>query len=436
MKTKKKTPLRSLESQQKKFELDPGLLDFVPYFYEEKKLDYCLGSCDPDTVFIPEGVTRINRDFFREYPTIKRLHIPASVEYIENNTFEGINFQTPLFIPPTVKRIGSGAFAETLMTTIYFGGDRIELGEEMFYHSRIYKITLPDHIVRLPKGIFEFCTFLKTVNLPKYLKVIEERAFQGCLELENIKLPDKVFEIGTRAFSGTYKLQKLRLPYSLNTIGAYAFQESGITNIRIPPKLKILPEALFSESSLKKVILPKKMKKINLSAFLSCSYTNKRIANIVKQHPECKFILDVSNIKYFKDLVPDWKTFLLEDIFEKLVENKYSAPRTLSRVASMIFPEKYCKIIDEHILKRYEDDYWTEEEKPYIMFNDYFSKNNSRSNDHDSFYHDYDKNCIVPEGRKLFYDLEKRYGKCYYEKCSWDELDDEDDEDDDCFSQY
>lgn len=66
-------------------------------------------TCSGDTI-IPEGVTSINVDAFRECSSITNITIPDSVTIIDNNAFRDCSGLTDITIPDSVISIEYGAF--------------------------------------------------------------------------------------------------------------------------------------------------------------------------------------------------------------------------------------------------------------------------------------------------------------------------------------
>lgn len=78
-------------------------------------------------------------------------------------------------------------------------------------------------------------------------------------------------QIRSRAFGWFPNVTSIELPDSVEKIGSYAFCSSGIKEIRIPPKVKVLKEGTFSYCyDLEKVILPDGLQEIQKRCFTYC----------------------------------------------------------------------------------------------------------------------------------------------------------------------
>jgi hypothetical protein len=107
-------------------------------------------------------------------------------------------------IPNTVKKIGTGAFANTAITSIVIPDSVTELAFDRTGNSFLFsgckllaEIRLSDNIEFIPDlfGGFVGLPALKKVNLPKNLKRICGSAFSSAGELSELVIPDTLTEI-------------------------------------------------------------------------------------------------------------------------------------------------------------------------------------------------------------------------------------------------
>jgi hypothetical protein len=119
---------------------------------------------------IPDTVTCIGWDAFRDNTGITEMPIPTSVTEIGNRVFEGCTGLTSLAIPATVTKIIADSICDgcTSLKTANIPCDV----DELFY-------------------AFRFCSALETVTLPKVVKKMDEQAFRGCTSLKTIYVPAK-----------------------------------------------------------------------------------------------------------------------------------------------------------------------------------------------------------------------------------------------------
>ena len=129
----------------------------------QKWVDYFNGTLTEFTV--PEGVTGIKANAFKEYAALTSVTISNSVTSIGEWAFEGC--------------------------------------------PNLTDITLSNSLTSIDNSAFANCTGLTSVILPDSLTTININAFNYCLNLTGITIPDKVTFIGYGAFGGCAKLSTM-----------------------------------------------------------------------------------------------------------------------------------------------------------------------------------------------------------------------------------
>lgn len=193
---------------------------------------------------------------------------PDSLTTLGSKAFEycgwdtGINI-TPhsktLFIPETLREIGSYCFQYSTFINVYFinreseNPEPVTYGEGMFYSSSSLEkvqtataLTAAGEVAaisgtvsgapRIPAKAFEYCTSLKTVTLAEGLQSIGSEAFMcvsGTMKNFNtLTLPDSLTSIGSYAFCNV-PLTSLSFSSEagslLTSIGDYAFKEAKLS---------------------------------------------------------------------------------------------------------------------------------------------------------------------------------------------------------------
>ena len=100
--------------------------------------------------------------------------------------------------------------------------------------------------------------------------VIGNRSFDG-LKLVSVKLPKNVTRIGDYAFHKCSHLQEVALPATLKTIGSYAFYSCSINEMIIPYGVTSIGSNAFeTNSKLKRIALPSTLKTIGMYIFRLC----------------------------------------------------------------------------------------------------------------------------------------------------------------------
>lgn len=161
---------------------------------------------------IPNTVTAIGYNAFRNCGGLTTLTIPDSVTDIEEEAFFGCSGISTLFIPSSVTSIGSGAFNMwTALTSITVDKDNPSYDSRNDCNAIIETAT--NTIV---KG------FEKTI-LPNDLKAIGDMAFANCTNITELDIPESVTSIGLSAFIYCIGLTSIIIPNNVGYIGPFAF---------------------------------------------------------------------------------------------------------------------------------------------------------------------------------------------------------------------
>jgi len=204
--------------------------DDTPYVSGAVNLTGGFSNCPKlKTVTFAENskLKKIGKGAFSGSTALKEITIPASVELIAENAFEGDYNKGSALEKVTfakgskLKEIRSQAFAHcTSLTSIELPEGLITLGGEDTDYGTDY-------------GVFSDCTSLTTVKLPKSLTTIGKidaswitgGTFCGCTSLTSIELPENLQKLGAYTFYQCKELKSIELPASINEIGNSAFQE-------------------------------------------------------------------------------------------------------------------------------------------------------------------------------------------------------------------
>ena len=133
---------------------------------------------------------------------ITHLVIPDGLTAVSANLFRNCGAIVSVVLPPSVKSIGNYAFnnCESLKT--------IQMG---------------DSVTSLGYSALAGCIALESIALPAELMHIDRYAFKGCRWLTEVVIPDKVSFIGSYAFKDCKRIERLTLGARVDTIGSSAF---------------------------------------------------------------------------------------------------------------------------------------------------------------------------------------------------------------------
>ena len=119
------------------------------------------------------------RSIYSEYKFLNHnVILPRSTNTIDNCAFANSRIET-IFIHDNIHTIGSGAFANSYLSSITFSAT-----------NRVRKIG---------DNAFKSCSRLRSIDIPKGVSSIEDDTFYYCTELRNVVIPNGVRRIGNNA---------------------------------------------------------------------------------------------------------------------------------------------------------------------------------------------------------------------------------------------
>ena len=343
-----KVPLASIAAYRKAY----GWKDFSNYYGGEEIIDGVAYRIDDKGAYVQAAIMteseiclaenvafegaqyplyKIADNAFAGNGSITLVTIPATVEAIGSNAFDGVTYpiikikattppvlasKLPMFsaiVPPASVKAYKVANYWKEMTIIGEGKNDIEvttsatvdLTEAIMTQAKItpasvtsikvhgpltnddiinalntnmrscYAIDLSDaEIEALPDEAFNGKIGLLEITLPAGLKAIGNNAFNGCFALRNeVTIPAGVETIGNDAFAGCKNAKfNPALPETLTAIGDYAFQNcANLYAVTLPASLQTIGDHAFEASNVQEAVLPAGLKTIGAYAFRKCS---------------------------------------------------------------------------------------------------------------------------------------------------------------------
>ena len=343
-----KVPLASIAAYRKVY----GWKDYSNYYGGEEIIDGVAYRIDDKGAYVQAAIMteseiclaenvafegaqyplyKIADNAFAGNGSITLVTIPATVEAIGNNAFDGVTYPiikikatTPpvlasklpmlsAIVPPASVKAYKVANYWKEMTIIGEGKNDIEvttsatvdLTEAIMTQAKItpasvtsikvhgpltnddiinalntnmrscYAIDLSDaEIEALPDEAFNGKIGLLEITLPAGLKAIGNNAFNGCFALRNeVTIPAGVETIGSYAFAGCRNAKfNPALPETLTAIGDYAFQNcANLYAVTLPASLQTIGAHAFEASNVQEAVLPAGLKTIGAYAFRHCS---------------------------------------------------------------------------------------------------------------------------------------------------------------------
>lgn len=210
------------------FEVNGIYYNITDYWEDGEQTEYnCAAVCAGDVqytgnVTIPATVTNGGTTY--------------NVRIVEDNAFNGCIRLTSVYIPSSVKKIGSYAFQDCRMLTSVTLSNGLKSIDYYAFSgcTNLTKIVLPNSITDLGSDLFQECTALTEVTLPNSMTYLPGDLFRGCSSLASVSIPSSVTELGGDCFYECTSLSSITLPANLQRINSGCFYGTNIKEIIIP----------------------------------------------------------------------------------------------------------------------------------------------------------------------------------------------------------
>ena len=238
--------------------------------------DYAFSNCKKLTsINIPNSVTSIGNYAFNNCAVLPDFQLPTSLVSIGDNAFYACKKLTSLKMPEGVKTIGNNAFYNcTSVTELTLNEGLESIGSKAFYSVKMKSLEIPSTVKKIGSGAFFYCSAITgDVVLPEGLTEISSELFRNCSSITGIKIPDSVTSIGDNAFYYCQKISSINIPNKVTTIGDGAFCSMKlITNLDIPGSTTTIGKNAFNGcSALQSLTISNNLSSIGDSAFYYCS---------------------------------------------------------------------------------------------------------------------------------------------------------------------
>lgn len=135
---------------------------------------------------------------------INNIVISEGVTNIGGFTFNGAKNLSQVELPESVKTIGSAAFLESWLETINTLKNVTTIENAVFFRSNLSgHIELNENLTKIREDVF-YHTKISSINIPDSVTSIGYLAFGICRNLSDIRIPDSVTSIDKAAFIDFY----------------------------------------------------------------------------------------------------------------------------------------------------------------------------------------------------------------------------------------
>lgn len=230
--------------------------------------DDVFSSCKAlESVYIEDGVKRLENAIFADCTSLTDATIPDSVMYMGALVFRGCT---------SLENVKLSKNLNYVMDWVFKGC------------TALAEITIPDTVTSIGMQAFENCTDLQSVTIGSGVNNISNDAFSGCTALQNIYVSSDnkaFFSEDSKALYNKEKTKLILYPAgrteesyvvlpTTRTIGYNAFEGcAALTNVELNDGLEsIFSEAFLNCSSLGKVEIPESVTYIPASAFRNTAF--------------------------------------------------------------------------------------------------------------------------------------------------------------------
>ena len=203
----------------------------TPYYkstFDEKGLIIsgtilCDGMYAEGDVVIPDGITEISNDAFKNNKNITSIIIPESVKTVGASVFYGCTGLSSLTVPCDLDLYFDdnsfyGVTHLTRLTMTKGSGVMLSFGSKYLYTPW-----------------FRSSAVFSTINLEEGITEIGSSAFRDLPNLTSVSIPSSVTRLGTYAFSGDSSIQSIALPDGFDYFGAAALNNcTGLKELTLP----------------------------------------------------------------------------------------------------------------------------------------------------------------------------------------------------------
>lgn len=237
------------------------------------------------------SVTTITQQCFQQC-TMSEIVFPNTLTTIEKWAFYGCNNLKSVNFPASLKYLGLTSFQNCkILAEATFNGPVEELCESIFTGCyELAKVVLSDEQTYLPKAMFNNCESLATVNFPSKLDSLANNVFYGN-GLTEVVLPPSLRIMGNAVFSRNSKLTKVTIPGSLKNMGSQSFYECGaLEEVVLGEGIEYLGENTFyNNKKLSKITLPSTVKSLTPFLFYGCASLESLVlpASVTQIPPSC-----------------------------------------------------------------------------------------------------------------------------------------------------
>ena len=237
-------------------------------------------------VVLPDNVTSIAANVFRNHPEITKITLPAGLTTIPDYSFYESTSLTHVVFNSTnfADRSQAGrqpTEAQQLfpnMTTLEIGADVTRIPRGMFAFTALTSIVIPATVTTIDQYAFYNCESLTSVTLNEGLTTLGIGAFRNCAIGGTLTIPSTLTSFGSNVFAANMQNQ-ISLVYnvpdlqiSTMSVNTGLFATANVTSVQFGANVVAIPAMMFTgNTTLTAIVLPDAITKIGDRAFANCT---------------------------------------------------------------------------------------------------------------------------------------------------------------------
>ena len=224
----------------------------------------------PSTIYIPETiddytVLEISDNAFKNNQRLKKVFLPLTIKVIGSEAFYNNTNLTSISPLEHVEVIGENAFKNTGLETAELGESLTSIGAGAFENTMIANVYIPKTVNFIGAGAFAGCNNIETIVVDNENEVYDSRNDNNVIVETasntlikgnyNTILTDDIEIIGEKAFYNDSKITNINIPTSVTSIESLAFAfdsnlvESKLSEIAILRNVTSIATDAFNEGN-------------------------------------------------------------------------------------------------------------------------------------------------------------------------------------------
>ncbi len=326
-------------------------------------------NCNNLTSFDLSNVLIIGNDAFSWCRSLTEIDL-GSVTQIGDRAFFACKGLTNVYIPKTVKTIGSNSFGDLINAVLYCGVSKPKSTWATDFCNGTYCVYDSNEIISLGDFTFEVINN-NELSLTRYIgkeekvvipseingmKVtsIGEKAFY-LSKIKEVIFPDTLVTINRHAFASCHNLRKVEMPSTLKSIKEYAFFYcENLIEVKFNEGLKEIENNAFAKCNLSQAIIPSTLTYAGGRVFSE----NTNFMELVNLSKVSNSSFGAGQINYFNSLDYTSGVFTINNEFvfcfdfrnEKIIFIKYTGNDTFVELPSDVSFEYGGKIYTTYVI--------------------------------------------------------------------------------------